>query len=61
MNTNALLMLALTGGAIYLAWKHGGAFSKAAAAGVAGYMIANNTPIIQGTLQARVLAPAAAA
>lgn len=55
MNFKALLPIAAALGGVYLAHKYGPAWAKGAAYGVLGYMVANNTPIVQDGIQQRVL------
>jgi hypothetical protein len=58
---NGLAKLALGLGILYAAYRWGPPVVKSLAVGAAGFMVANNVPIVQDVLTARVVKPAAAA
>jgi hypothetical protein len=51
-----IVRLAILGAALYGAWRFGGPYGKAAALGVAGYVIANQVPVVRDGLNARIAA-----
>lgn len=56
MDTQKLLTMAITAGAVWAAWKYGNGFVKTAAAGVAGYVVANQVPFVRDGIKTQLVA-----
>lgn len=56
MDTSKLIQLGITAAAVWAAWKYGNGFVKTAAAGVAGYVVANQVPLVRDGVNTRLVA-----
>ncbi len=56
MNTTALVPLAITAGVLWAAWKYGNGAVAGLALGAAGFIIANQIPVVRDGLNQRLVA-----